>query len=199
MAASADNEEEEVALLLTECSRIATREVACEPPLVKPIVDQLAKTKALPAFNETVTSTAVSFDQEDVCHRELGERDEPDKSCLMARNATIPPSLTHPTRDEDDAPILLQWRNLRGESVSPPHAHSTGILSTPPASPFVFHDDTSTAIKKSTIPTGGRPRSVSFPVDSILEHRFSYPGRGNGKEIILRKKFRWGILSFFLT
>ena len=181
MAASADNEEEEVALLLTECSRIATREVACEPPLVKPIVDQLAKTKALPAFNEPVTSTAVSFDQEDVCHRELGERDEPDK------------------RDEDDAPILLQWRNLRGESVSPPHAHSTGILSTPPASPFVFHDDTSTAIKKSTFPTGGRPRSVSFPVDSILEHRFSYPGRGNGKEIILRKKFRWGILSFFLT
>ena len=144
MASPDDDDEEEVAFLLTECSRIATREVACEPPLVMPIVDQLAKAKALPVD----LSTAVSFDQEECKDGEPG-----DKSCLMTSDT--PP---HP----DDAPTLLQWRNLRGESVSPPTT--------------VLNKDIS---KKGA--TKGRPRLVSFPVDS----------KQQDKEVILRRKFSW--------
>lgn len=47
-----------------------------------------------------------------------------------------PPS---PPHEEEAIPTLLQWRNLRGETTSPPHQQQLqqGIFSTPPPSPLV--------------------------------------------------------------
>lgn len=108
-----------------------------EDPKEKEVEDPPADPPALMHFDhKKMRSVSVDFDNKKM--RCMSE-DFPEPMRRELEAAPVPPSPSH--RDEQEAiPLLLQWRNLRGESTSPPHQQhhiNAGIFSTPPPSPLV--------------------------------------------------------------
>mmetsp|Transcript_24484 Transcript_24484/g.52956 ORF Transcript_24484/g.52956 Transcript_24484/m.52956 type:complete len:455 (-) Transcript_24484:234-1598(-) len=122
-----------------------------------------------------------------------------------------PPS---PPHEEEAIPTLLQWRNLRGETTSPPHQQQLqqGIFSTPPPSPLVskqrhaamhmapnmdYHRRCSRVPSTKGHHQRTRPRAVSMAegaIEQVPVLDMTAPESGANdkpKTLILRKKFSW--------
>ena len=109
-----------------------------------------------------------------------------------------------PLHEEEAIPTLLQWRNVRGETASPPHQY--GIFSTPPPSPIASRKKRHPMVpnsdyRRSDLPQSAkghqnRPRAVSMAekVEQVPLLDLTAPDNANEKQptkLILRKKFSW--------
>jgi len=198
----------EVAMLLTSVADIASKEIKADPPIMTALAD------AFPRFPDLSSTLS---DESDVMDCET----EPSMPALMhfdhtkkmravsmdcpelrAAQELLAP-LPSPPHEDEAVPTLLQWRNIRGESTSPPHHQ--GIFSTPPPSPL-------TSSRVRMMPSSdcrrsrhsllakspsNRPRSVSLAEAAIEQipvlnlSALESSANEKPKKLILRKKFSW--------
>jgi len=153
----------EVAMLLTSVADIVTKEIKADPPIMNALADAFPRfpyisSATLPLSTETTTEEMeVELDQypkkvpspppppaaaKSLMHFDHKKsRSVSMDSPELRANKSSPwvPSPSPPPHQEEattttTTPALLQWRDLRGKSTSPPHFH--GIFSTPPPSPY---------------------------------------------------------------
>mmetsp|Transcript_43755 Transcript_43755/g.78529 ORF Transcript_43755/g.78529 Transcript_43755/m.78529 type:complete len:416 (+) Transcript_43755:203-1450(+) len=218
----------EVAMLLTAVADIATKEIKADPPIMSALAD------VFPRFPDLSSTLSDESDHNDIAPR--GENEDMDYEMVKEPEAESVPALMHfdhknkkmrtisvdfpepravreplapsPPPHEDEAiPTLLQWRNLCGQSTSPPHQH--GIFSTPPPTPLVSKQRYAMSMmpnseyrRSSLVPSANghhsRPRAVSLAEGAIeqipvldLTAPESSSNNDKPKTLILRKKFSW--------
>lgn len=170
----------EVALLLTSLRDISSKEIKSDPPIISALADaflcfpDLESAQDVPAqegqqsFMRTAESTLARV-QPDLKKARSISLDSPEMYSI-----------------EMDYP-LLQWRNIRGESTSPPLGHSTD--SAPPSSQVKRR-----SLRVRLLPKNKRPRAVSCAeakdVASLDATRVKCES-GKKMKLILRKKFSW--------
>lgn len=225
----------EVAMLLASVADIASKEIKADPPIMSALADvfprfpDLSSTLSdeneiaiedmdyeaaeLPPKESSVGGpTLMHFDHKKKMRAVSMDLPELRGFGFVQEPMSPPPSPPH----EDEAiPTLLQWRNLRGQTTSPPHAHlQQGIFSTPPPSPLMsarrhggmgFSRSLSAKTHNGNRPRsvsmaeGYRPRSVSMAEGGAIEQvpvlELAAPTGGvaseKPKKLILRKKFSW--------
>mmetsp|Transcript_27795 Transcript_27795/g.58718 ORF Transcript_27795/g.58718 Transcript_27795/m.58718 type:complete len:397 (+) Transcript_27795:201-1391(+) len=215
----------EVAMLLTAVADIASKEIKDDPPIITALADAFPRFPDLSSTlsDEGDAGIAPHNENEESMDYDMEEREPEgeegsvpalmhfDHKSKKMRSVSVdlpkqeplgpPPSPPH----EDEAiPTLLQWRNLRGESTSPPHQH--GIFSTPPPSPSVSKKHRVTMMPHSEHRRSsasakahqGRPRAVSLAEGAMIEQvpvlDLTAPdsdANEKPKTLILRKKFSW--------
>jgi len=153
----------EVAMLLTSVADIVTKEIKADPPIMNALADAFPRfpyisSATLPLSTETTTEEMeVELDQypkkvpspppppaaaKSLMHfdHKKSRSVSMDSPELRANKSSpwVPSPSPAPHQEEatttTTTPALLQWRDLRGKSTSPPHFH--GIFSTPPPSPY---------------------------------------------------------------
>lgn len=153
----------EVAMLLTSVADIVTKEIKADPPIMNALADAFPRfpyisSATLPLSTETTTEEMeVQLDQypkkvpspppppaaaKSLMHfdHKKSRSVSMDSPELRANKSSpwVPSPSPAPHQEEatttTTTPALLQWRDLRGKSTSPPHFH--GIFSTPPPSPY---------------------------------------------------------------
>lgn len=176
----------EVALLLTSIRDISNEEILADPPIITELAD------AFPCFPELDSNKAEP--NQEVPHP-LKCKAQSTSTIFMQhehdRKKSRSISLDSPeihSVDEEDSPPLLQWRNIRGESTSPPfgyHHHST-------PSPLIPRRNTRSS---RLMARNNRPRAVSCA--ETKDHLASFDvarsesGIDKPLTLILRKKFSW--------
>lgn len=216
----------EVAMLLASVADIACKEIQSDPPIMIALADAFPRFPDLSSSLSDASghngSIAPRAEEMDIEEEEQPKEEDSvpalmhfdhkktravsmDETALRAfrKMPMVPPP--SPPHEDEAIPTLLQWRNLRGQSTSPPHHH--GIFSTPPASPMissrkhaVMHNSDfgrSSSLGMAKAPRG-RPRSVSLAEGSAIKQvpmlNFAAPEGGvndKPKKLILRKKFSW--------
>ena len=227
---SPDNDEEEtpadVAMLLTSLSPTVSKEIEADPDVTATsIANAFPFPNLAEGSNEGHDGEYEAMDYENLQpSAPLVHFDHKKKTRSVSMDATkaitfgtYTPSPSPPHEEEEvDNPTLLQWRDLRGHSTSPPHAH--GIFSTPPPSPRLSSRRKHGMLNR--IPTseyrrsskdqgtrGHRPRSVSLAEAALVIDMptldldkptldLTKPDDSTGtdkkvKKLILRKKFSW--------
>lgn len=227
----------EVAMLLTSVADIATKEINADPPVMSALAD------AFPRFREVTQALSNKNDRhrqgedyEDMKIDSEHHPNEPSTPSLMhfdhkktravsmdtpelrVRKVPLAATSPPPLYQTDTIPALLQWRDLRGKSTSPPYLQ--GIFSTPPPSPIPSSSKPSVHRMTPNINSSRsnlhlpaksqhvRPRSISL-ADAAMKHlpdldltapesasfeNLTALDSGVGKmpkEVILRKKFSW--------
>jgi len=175
----------EVAMLLTSIRDISNKEIKADPPIITALAD---------AF--------LCFPDLDCEEAEPNQEGHPlkrptDSTPMFVqhdRKKTRSISMDSPgifSDDDEGSTPLLQWRNIRGESTSPPNAYN--IHSTPPPSPRVpRHPRSSRRIHLS--PRNNRPRAISCAETkehALLDVARTESGSDKPLKLILRKKFSW--------
>lgn len=154
----------EVAMLLTSVADIASKEIKADPPVMNALADAFPRfpDNISPAVLSNEVDECHQGEYEDM-EVEVDQHQHPkseelsphaplmhfdhkkarsvsmDSPELRANKAPWVPSPPLPQyQDEASTPALLQWRDLRGKSTSPPHLQH-GIFSTPPPSPLLKH------------------------------------------------------------
>lgn len=169
----------EVAMLLTSIRDISNEEVKADPPIITALADACL---CFPDLNcgdaerdghplKRPTSSTPMFVQHDRKKTRSISMDSPEIHSV----------------DNEDGPPLLQWRNIRGESTSPPLGHS--ILSTPPP-PSRARSSRRTHL----MPRKNRPRAVSYADakdHSLLDGTRTECGSNKKLKLIQRRKFSW--------
>lgn len=165
----------EVAMLLTSIRDISNKEIKADPPIITELADAFL---CFPDLNcgddhplKRPTDSTPMLMQNDRKKTRSISMDSPE---------------IHSVNDEDSTP-LLQWRNIRGESTSPPHGYS--IHSTPPPYPR----------KRSSrrihlMPKSNRPRAVSCAETkdhALIEGTKTESGSNKKLKLIKRTKFSW--------
>ena len=216
----------EVAMLLTSVAHIATKEIKADPPIMSALADVFPRFPNLSLTLSDENGIAPRGEDEDMDYEMVKELEAESVPALMhfdhknkkMRSISVdfpklrtvqeplapPPSPPH----EDEAiPTLLQWRNLRGRSTSPPHQH--GIFSTPPPSHRVSKQMYAVSMmpnseyRRSSLVLSAkghrsRPRAISL-AEGVIEQipvldltaPESSANNDKPKTLILRKKFSW--------
>mmetsp|Transcript_1369 Transcript_1369/g.2331 ORF Transcript_1369/g.2331 Transcript_1369/m.2331 type:complete len:329 (+) Transcript_1369:143-1129(+) len=169
----------EVAMLLTSIRDISNEEVKADPPIITALADAClcfpdlnchdAEPEGHP-LKQPTGSTPMFVQQHDRKKTRSISMDSPEIHSV----------------DDEDSP-LLQWRNTRGESTSPPLGHS--ILSTPPPSPRA-----KSSRRIQLMPRNNRPRAVSCADAKdhlLLDGTRTKSGSNKKLKLILRRKFSW--------
>ena len=169
----------EVAMLLTSIRDISNEEVKADPPIITALADAClcfpdlncgdAEPEGHP-LKQPTGSTPMFVKQHDRKKTRSISMDSPEIHSV----------------DDEDSP-LLQWRNTRGESTSPPLGHS--ILSTPPPSPRA-----KSSRRIQLMPRNNRPRAVSCADAKdhlLLDGTRTKSGSNKKLKLILRRKFSW--------
>lgn len=173
----------EVAMLLTSIRDISNKEIKEDPPIISAL--------AVLCFPDLNCGDA-DADAEPVQESHPLKRPTDSTPVFVqhdrkkTRSISMDSPEIHSVDDEDSTP-LLQWRNIRGESTSPPHGYS--IHSTPPPSPR----------KRSSrrihlMPKSNRPRAVSCAETkdhALLEGTKNESGSNKKLKLIKRTKFSW--------
>ena len=209
-----DVEEEtpsEVALLLTSVADIASQEIkAGGPPIMSALADAFPRFPDLSDGNNEDMDYEMEQQPEDsgpalmhfnhISKKRAVSMDIPEKR--VVEEPLTPPA--SPLHEEEAIPTLLQWRNVRGETASPPHQY--GIFSTPPPSPIASRkkrhpmvpnsDYRRSDLHSSAKGHHNRPRAVSMAekVEQVPLLDLTAPATVNEKQptkLILRKKFSW--------
>lgn len=209
----------DVAMLLTSLSPTVSKEIEANPDVTATsIANAFPFPNLAEGSNEGHAGEYEAMDYENLQpSAPLVHFDHKKKTRSVSMDATkaitfgiYTPSPSPPHEEEEvDNTTLLQWRDLRGHSTSPPHAH--GIFSTPPPSPHLSSRRKHGMLNR--IPTseyrrsskdqgtlGHRPRSVSLAEAALVIGMptldLTKPGDSTGtdkkvKKLILRKKFSW--------
>jgi len=173
----------EVAMLLTSIRDISNKEIKDDPPIITALADAFL---CFPKLN-----CAEAEPNQEGHHPLKRPIDSTHMFVQNDRKKTRSISMDSPeihSVDDEDSPPLLKWRNIRGESTSPPHGYS--IHSTPPPSPR-----TRSSRRIHLMPRNTRPRAVSCA--EAKDHSFLLDvtraecGPDKKLKLILRKKFSW--------
>lgn len=213
----------EVAMLLASVADIASKELKADPPIITALADVFPR---FPDLSSTLSDEGevmeyeagqyppvaaapalMHFDHNNNGNNKKMRAVSMDFPELRAGQELLahPPSPPH----EDEAiPTLMQWRNLRGETTSPPH--HPGIFSTPPPSPLAssmrhgrraassdYNRRSKHVLSVRHHGHGNRPRSVSLAEAAIEQvpilelHAPASSASDKPKTLILRRKFSW--------
>lgn len=217
----------EVAMLLTSVAHIATKEIKADPPIMSALADVFPRFPNLSLTLSDENGIAPRGEDEDMDYEMVKELEAESVPALMhfdhknkkmrsisvdfpelraVQEPLVPPP--SPPHEDEAIPTLLQWRNLCGQSTSPPHQH--GIFSTPPPSPLVSKHRYAMSMmpnseyrRSNLVPSAkghhSRPRAVSLAEGAAIEQipvlDLTAPESSSNNEkpktLILRKKFSW--------
>ena len=180
----------EVAMLLTSIRDISDKEIKADPPIITALAD------AFFCFPD------LDCDEAEPNQEGLHPLKRPTDSSPMfvqhdgrkkTRSISLDSPEIHSAGDGGGgSPPLLQWRNIRGESTSPPLGHS--VYSTPPPSPHVPRHPARSSRRIHLTPRNNRPRAVSCAEakdHALLDVARTESGSDKPLKLILRKKFSW--------
>ena len=187
-------------MLLTSVADIATKEIKADPPIMNALADAFPRFPHIrPALllsnddtsechpGEFTEEIEVEFDQ---CpklaqsllpsttlmhfdHKKARSVSMDSPEFRASKAPWVPSSPPYQQDEATNTPALLQWRDLRGKSTSPPHLH--GIFSTPPPSPF--SSSSSSRHHREVIhtmtpnPIGRRPNLYLSAKSNLLQNR----------------------------
>ncbi len=171
----------EVAMLLTSIRDISNEEIKADPPIITALADAFLCFPDLNCGNAEPIHEGHPLKRPTDSTQMYVQHDR-----KKTRSISMDSPEIHSVNDEESPP-LLQWRNIRGESTSPPHGYS--IHSTPPPSPR-----TRSSRRIHLMPKSNRPRAVSCAETkdhALLDGTKTASGSNKKLKLILRRKFSW--------